>query len=72
MIEKYLQDKYSNQKAIQIFTDGTRQKDRSVAAADIQTYLNGKERENYLGKNKEVFDTEYWALTVRTECLERK
>jgi hypothetical protein len=36
--DKYLQNKYSNQEVIQIFTDGARYKDGIVAAANVQTY----------------------------------
>lgn len=71
MIEEYLQDKYSDQEAIQIFTDGTRQEDGTVAAAYGQTHPTGKERRYYLGKNKEVFDTKCWAIKERAESLAR-
>jgi hypothetical protein len=44
MIEEYLQNKYSDQEAIQIFTDGTRQEDGIVVAACVQTHPESKKR----------------------------
>jgi hypothetical protein len=47
ILDRYLQDKYSNQKAIQIFTDRTKQEDKTVAAAYVKTHPDSRERKYY-------------------------
>lgn len=72
MIEAYLQNNYSNQEAIQIFIDQTRQEDGIVAVASVQTHPKRRKKKYYLGKNKKVLDIEYQALKNRAKNLERK
>lgn len=58
IIEEYIKNKYSNQKAIQIFTDKIKQENRAILVAYIQTYSESREKELYLESNNEIFDTE--------------
>jgi ribonuclease HI len=62
----------SDERTIQIYTDGTRQENGTVAAAWVRTTEGEREKGWNLGKNMEVFDAECIAIARALESVKKE